>query len=383
MLRILIFSFYGLLFIVLPVFAVEDDNNHCENFEKDIRNNPDLNKQERIHKLSSDYLSKTFTWENDVLGGSDKHYTNGMKWSWTFNPCKMRYDWLEASLKSIVNFFEKQINPREDAKRRIIMGSSIGMNMYTPNNIEEEDRQEFDRPYAGWLYKGFQAQAINSIKVKGGNSREYWRDKSLYSLEVLIGVVGPYAFQEEVQRLVHRHITNSDDPQGWEHQVDNKLGLNANYLYRRHYHGEKVDWFRFTSHAGANLGNIANFVNVGGIIAIGNPVNDFPVSTIQPSKMLGVLPGKDEKYREWYVFLGADARYVFSNIFVEGSGASSHDIELENNVYDIFTGLSVASKKGDSKFTIKLIERSEEFTSNTPGTAGKHKFGQVSFESSF
>jgi len=67
---------------------------------------------------------------------------------------------------------------------------SLGQNIFTPEDTAATQLIPEDRPYAGWLYMGFGMVANQGTK-------RY--DK----LELEIGVVGPYAFAEDVQTFWH------------------------------------------------------------------------------------------------------------------------------------------------------------------------------------
>ena len=280
-----------------------------------------------------------------------------MKWSWSYNPCQHKYESLKNGFQKIVSWIEgpadKEIDGKFDEQsRQVSTGGVFGMNMYTPNDIGDRTRQLDDRPYAGWLYKGYQVQAITSKKLKDISK---WLNVSSHTLELQVGVIGPLSAQEQVQKFVHKHVTDSKRPVGWDNQIKNTLGLNVVYLYRRNTFLDKaMKRYRLTTHGGASVGNVMNFINVGALIALGNPKNDFPMLTIQPSIINDLASEKANGGREWYLFAGFDYRYILSSIFIEGKGSASHNISLEPSVYDIFAGITFATKKVILNYLIKL-----------------------------
>lgn len=226
-------------------------------------------------------------------------------------------------------------------------------------------------------------------------------DVSAHVLELQVGVIGPRAAQQQVQTWIHRDFTNSALPQGWDNQVSNQLGIDLLYFYRQHHFlDSRPKWLNVATHVGFSGGNVVNFVNLGGIVSIGNVGNDYPSTTIQPtlqrpdiSSILHepeegkktekiddtTLPARPFKHDNLlYLFAGVDYRYIFSSIFIEGKDESAHDIQLVNDVYDVLYG--IVYKTPCKKFSYKVINRSKEFNSNDPSLAKPHRFGQFTIE---
>ena len=101
-----------------------------------------------------------------------------------------------------------------------IIGLTLGQNMYTPGDVTTTAISEDDRPYAGWLYVG-----LTTISNRESSSQRMTADLHL-------GIIGPIALGEPVQRGWHELI-NSSDPQGWDHQIRNDAGINLNLRYEK------------------------------------------------------------------------------------------------------------------------------------------------------
>jgi hypothetical protein len=153
---------------------------------------------------SGDNASKG-TWtlidENDLFGGTDRNYTNGLQISWLSakNDLPPAIDWASDRL----SFLAK---PGADWR----YGFVAGQTMYTPNDITVATPQPGERPYAGWLFGGL------SLTADSGDR--------LDTIELHAGVVGPASGAEFVQRNWHAQI-GSPDPKGWDHQLANEPGL--------------------------------------------------------------------------------------------------------------------------------------------------------------
>jgi len=185
----------------------------------------DRSEREYYAKITQpDYLT-TFLWENDAFGNAervDEKYTNGMKWSWVYNPCRNEGNFQKNALKLAINLFSP------DAGLNYYSGRSFGMNMYTPNDIDANYRQVYDRPYAGWAYVGWLATGI----MREGSFIKY-----SHTLELQAGVIGPVSAQGALQKYWHDDVGMSRHiPQGWQYQIGNRPGLNALYSYRRNYY---------------------------------------------------------------------------------------------------------------------------------------------------
>ena len=149
---------------------------------------------------------------------------------------------------------------------------ALGQNIYTPDNTETTNFIPDDRPYAGWLYLGM------GVVWKNAEVRN--------SLVLDLGVVGPWAYGQESQRLIH-DLRGLGHPSGWDNQLDNEVG--AVLLYERMWRWPKherrsgLDW-ELLPHAGAAVGNVQTYANLGGELRAGlNLPDDFGTDTISTS----------------------------------------------------------------------------------------------------
>lgn len=280
------------------------------------------------------------TYENDIFTGNDKGYTNGVRVSWTTDaettPRALK------PLADVIPFF-----PQQGDKRLSVAG---GQSMFTPENISSPVLQVGDRPYAGWLYG-----SMGLISDTGSQ---------LDTLEVTLGIIGPYSFAEQTQEFVHDNITDSPHPMGWQHQLDTEPGLIVSYdrKWRNYYQltmlGHGVD---FTPNVGASLGNVQTDLRVGGTIRLGkNLPADYGPPRVRPS-----LSGSDfflpTKNFSWYWFGGVEGRLVGRNIFLDGNtfGDSNSTVDKEYLVGDIQTGLAFTYQ--DWRIAYTHVFRTKEY----------------------
>jgi hypothetical protein len=243
----------------------------------------------------------------------------------------------------------------------------MGQNMYTPRSIKISQPQNFDRPWAAWLYLGGVAQRASGNRLD--------------TVEVDFGLVGPSALGREVQSEWHKLI-NSPQPMGWHNQIPNEPAFLISYLAKsRHALGSVKDIdFEAVSHGGVTLGTVMTLVRGGGIVRLGRHMTGFGPDTIEPGgSMLQNMrrefePGRSHSM-EWYVFAGLDHRLVAHNIFLDGAVfRDSPGVERRPHVYDVKIGFSLRYQNVRLSWT--RVQRSEEFYT-AASRGGRQTFDSV------
>ncbi len=309
--------------------------------------------------------------ENDLFSGTDRYYTSGAKISWSSTDLAKFSDTPYASpllpLLDLIPFVNKP-----DYQKNLTF--SIGQNIYTPDNTETPDYVPGDRPYAGWLYGGF------GLVLKNANVR--------HTFALNIGVVGSYSYAEETQRLIHE-ARGFDVPQGWDNQLHNELGVVGVYeiAWRWPHHDRRVGLgWDFIPHAGIAVGNVYDYVNLGGEFRVGlNLPDDFGTAGISPGSTTSTpVEGNQQAQRARvfdlgaYVFARAEGRAVAHNIFLDGNTfGDSPSVDRKWLVADVSVGASVNYK--NTKLTYALVYRTEEFETQEEGQV----FGSVTVNFAF
>jgi lipid A 3-O-deacylase len=293
--------------------------------------------------------------ENDLFGGgSDRHYTQGMRFSWLAPEASVP-DWARQGATLLPG-----ISPDD----HFTYVFAVGQNMYTPEDISRPDPDPTDRPYAGWLYASLGAVVEDSER------------DLLHNISLDVGVVGPWSQAGRTQRWWHE-VIGVQTPRGWGNQLHNEPGVILTYETRMrapvatNLLGLEVD---ATPKAGVTLGNIFTHGTIGGALRIGNNLDlDYGPPMIRPS-----LPGAGLVKRRgewgWYVFLGVEGRAVARNIFLDGNTfRDSPSVDKKPLIGDLQAGLVFNTPR----FQISLTEilRSEEFD----GQKGSDQFGAISF----
>ncbi|MED5421802.1 MAG: lipid A deacylase LpxR family protein [Pseudomonadota bacterium] len=314
------------------------------------------NFQSRIPKdlLKDDHRFLTLTLENDMFASSnDQNYTHGTRL--TYFDVGMESPDIIAALDCFLPFFT--------FNETTSVAYSIGQNLYTPDNIQRRIPDPNDRPYAGFLYGSAGFSTVNADTID--------------SLELTLGVIGPWSLGEEVQETVHDFV-GADDPSGWDHQLKNELGVILSWQrnWPEIYATDISDFhFRVSPHIGASLGNLYTS-GAGGVTLPLTPKKDqwqAPPARVRPS-----IPGNGffavpDNHFAWTAFIGLDGRAFARNIFLDGNSfRDSPSVDKKPFVGDASAGISLTYGAAQISYTVNW--RSKEFD----GQDDASLFGAVS-----
>ena len=254
------------------------------------------------------YKYKRFSFDDDIFkipNRTDRYYTTGIKWEWNYANYKPA--WIERIFLKPGKYNNKTIS------------AGIGSNMYTPKIITNPAVDSTDRPFSGWLYlstKG--AYNVNSGK------------KMRLTTEYSIGVLGPLAYQKNVQTAFHVFIDDlipSNTPKGWDNQIGNAIAVNANVKYETSLLKSKSPIFELIPLGELNIGSVMNYLRAGVNIRLGNKKsyfdNDYDLLTINPTKdAVATEPGKTalkgELKKKPFVSISGFARPTITAIAYNG-----------------------------------------------------------------
>lgn len=196
--------------------------------------------------------------ENDIFANSDGHYTNGVSLAWTTG---------DVATFGHRNFFARMVRgfswlpTVNDEPYANFVAFSLNHEMYTPDDIQELDPPPDAQPYAGIV-------AIDtSLYSKTA--------RSLHQYKLRVGVVGPAAGAEWLQKKIHEII--GPTPEGWDTQLSNEPLLNLDYQYShrilRHASATGFGW-DLTASGGGSLGNYFTGANVNAVVRFGKALPD-------------------------------------------------------------------------------------------------------------
>ena len=309
--------------------------------------------------------------ENDLVAGTDRNYTNGIKLTWVSGNVQDYVD--DPCLPQWIRGFNRKlefIDAGDYASRN--MSISLGQSIFTPKNPDLNPPDPKDRPYAGWLYLGL-----------GYNARG---DDFMRTYEVNLGVIGPAAIARQSQDLIHdaRDIKRFE---GWNYQLKNEFG--AQLIYER-----KDKWTSATgpfnisvdaiSHYGASLGNVATYANVGGEIRIGYYLpDDFGTSAIRPggdnaAPLSTRTRNGGASSAGIHLFASVDGRAMARNIFLDGNTfRDSAKVDKKFLVADLSLGVAWIWRTG--KLAYAHYFRTKEFN----GQEKPQSFGSFTLSLNF
>ena len=290
-------------------------------------------------------------WENDIFGGTDQYYTDGISLavshtgpSW-MDPVA---DWL----------------PWGEGRRTV--GYDCTHTMFTPADQDLNPPDPDDRPYAGILAFGL------TLHVE--------KDRSYHGLKFVTGVVGPWALAEEGQREVH-HVFGTHQSQGWDYQLENEPIFNFAYEYRHKFHltGQPDKWsLQALPLAGGWLGNMRIQGQAGGLLRFGyNAPNDFGPTLVRGMGHIPPPPRRDAQRQsksDWgfSVYGGSIANLVVRDITLDGNTfKDSPSVDKEYFVPIAGVGVSVGNRRFQASFA--YIFWGKEFE----GQDDYSKFGSV------
>jgi hypothetical protein len=293
----------------------------------------------------------TALYENDVFGGRDGNYTNGVKLAYV-----APLDKHDRLARKIYDMFWSR---GEAVTFRASWG--LGQSMFTPDDISVSAPLVGQRPYAGWLYGfyGFSAEE---------NHRAYT------NVEIELGVVGESARAEWVQKYVHQLI-DGQEPRGWDNQLKDELGIDITVERAWRLNPSLRDGpieFDATPDIGFSVGNVRTEAFAGMTLRLGTDLK----STGLPMRVRPSLAGSgnfaNTKGWSWSAFAGVYGRGVAHNIFLDGNTfRDSLSVPRKTWIADAQGGVAVRIRSVQVSYTYVL--RGEEYH----GQHGNERFGAV------
>lgn len=317
------------------------------------------------------------TFENDIFFETDRFYTNGLQLSvkrsrdergdmakaWTRRACA----WLGC----------------EDS---VLMTSqtNFGQLMYTPSDITVATPQPNDRPWAGLLYAE-QAYALLSPD-----------QRTLTTLTAQVGVTGPPALAEEMQKMIHK-ILDNPQPQGWHNQIGGSLAVMASAEQRRAFDSLSVEFSNDVQMKTAGYwrlaaGNIMTYAAGGVAVVIGK---DLPLVSPPPPGVGNKLSNQQfgpttcmVKWLQCTAFGIVESRAIAYNVFLDGRlFRDDPKVKRRNFVTDLMLGMRLdfpntrTASHGPWFIQFKATRRSREYSASIP--VPRHRVGALTIGTEF
>lgn len=242
------------------------------------------------------------------------------------------------------------------------VGIVLGQNIYTPEDLSQSALIPNDRPYAGWLYLGFEFFHEQKDRQFAG-----FQADSLDTVEVDLGLIGPASGAEKSQREWHDFI-GDEDPKGWDNQLHNEFALLIAYDRKYRILLAKSEGFRpgvdVIPSAGGTLGNVFTYVAAGGVVRVGyNLSADYGPPRIRPgtqgSDFFDTAENPPGRFMA-YLYTGVEGRLVAQDIFLDGNTfKTSHAVNKRYFVGDWQFGGALAYDR--FRFAYTMVYRSQEY----------------------
>lgn len=220
--------------------------------------------------------------DNDSYTSSknDKYYTNGL----TFF-----YRYLGKITDSTI---AKKTN-------EILLGQYI----YTPRYLNMIDTDKNDRPFAGYLFTGFEKTL-------------FYNNQNVMKFGFQIGTIGSSAYGREVQNGIHQILTIKK-PYGWENQIHNTAALQSNFMFsKKLFPKTKQKIIDFNWQSEADIGTIFTQISTGLVTRIGFK----KLLNISDSNLYGASVGTTKgNNNEFYFYLAPSIRYQIYDATIQGS----------------------------------------------------------------
>ncbi|WP_136480078.1 lipid A-modifier LpxR family protein [Cognatitamlana onchidii] len=221
------------------------------------------------------------------------------------------------------------------------------------------DSLSFERPFAGLLYGTLEANYIFK--------------RSFVKTELLLGVMGPSAFAQEIQNWLHSQLPTSDEVEGWEYQIPDQVIINFNIqgAYTLH---NFADWFDVYTSGEARFGNL--YIDASPLIGLRiGKFESISKSSVFNNHLLAPLQVKEIFFRSSFagtfaLFNGTAQGNLFNNDFPYAlDNINNFHTTISNGIFISFNRVSLSY---DNIFTFGKVNK-----------GAQHIYGKIDFKYRF
>lgn len=237
-------------------------------------------------------------WDNDLLTGSDRGYTNGLMISYLTDSAQKQDSPSSRPARTAKNTLDFLPGISSPGHQRAL-AFSLRQLMVTPANIAVTPPNTNDLPYAGYLSTSATLWSWDANTITGYGAH--------------LGVIGPESGAEASQKWVHK-LTGSERPKGWDYQLGTDVvgglqGAHGRILIEQ---GSSDDLQQEVSLVGsATLSSFRTSLRVGTVWRTGHnlPLNFVP-DYASSSSTIGLPGALDSNGPGWSVFIGLGLEVV-------------------------------------------------------------------------
>jgi hypothetical protein len=252
-----------------------------------------------IFNLQAQSLS--FYFENDVVDGSDRHYTNGTSFVYLSDTYQ------DSLINQVPTLYGETPNAN--------FGIAYTHLAFTPSDLEEKNKIIGDLPYAGVIN-------IDFFIYK-------WSKSFFHEYMITLGMVGPSTKTEQFQKGFH-DIIGGTNPEGWNNQLKDNFLYNFSYSfghksYKKTFEYGKLD---INNSFRIDLGNYNRDVIFSSMIRYGS---DFPDNFNTVGRFIGSNENKqlniekrNNKNIDWSISYGL--AYTYTDFFYVNDHDKSYNL---------------------------------------------------------
>lgn len=291
--------------------------------------------------------------ENDTFFGTDREYTNGLRFS--YSAPHIPFAGQEATDRLHAAIDRIPVVGKGDVERAFSI--SFIQNIYTPDDTLATEPVPDERPYAGISFIG-----VGLLK-KTCTTLSTW--------EVGVGLVGEASLAEDTQRVIHEW-GGWDQPEGWDHQLHNEPLFQV--FYNRRWRvlnmgGNRGPGLDLIPRVEWGLGNALTYAGTGVEFRMGwNLPYDFGNAKIRPATETNRPSGPEDprfapRFHRFgiHLFAGALGNAVARNILLDGNTfKKSHSVDKEPFTGSLTWGIGMIVHR--FKITSAYVYSSREFT---------------------
>lgn len=284
---------------------------------------------------SSKVQSWGFSFDNDILvpGSRDQDYTYGINVNFAGNQAQQH--WL--SLHKPLHIFNRAIGLKASRNAQSAHKIEYGLFGFTPEDIQQAEANADDRPYASLIYVSSSSEFY-----------DFSRDIS-WNSTITVGLLG-LNIVGKLQEEVHK-ITDSDEPQGWDHQISEGGELTARYTIARQsllYQSRLGVEIKSSLQASVGYITEASWSLGGRFGKIHTPWVSFNPERVSYGEQSAQTT--KTKLREHYLWAGIAVKARAYNAFLQGqfrsSDVSYDSNELRHGIIEAWLGYTFALTNG-------------------------------------
>ncbi len=250
----------------------------------------------------------SFRFDNDFVFGTDRYFTNGFD----FGYCS----------DSFKHFFANKFLFPEIKNGKSVYTVSAVQKIYTPQEKESEEPVIGDRPFSANLYLTYSQKVFTDSY------------KQILTFRFLLGIMGKYAFGEEVQNGIHSLLPPSGEVLGWDNQLSSALLLSYSVKYQNLLAENKT--IKIYSGVEGEIGQPDTRIGSGLFFFIGE--NDFKTRYVGSNKL------------KWQIKFFPKLLFVFYNSNLQGGWFTDNIYEIKSEdvtriVFNLRNDLTVFYKR--------------------------------------